>query len=408
VPVIDILPDEAYAEDLPLLDAVISVVIPTKNAGAEFDTVLGRLNQQRGLKSMEIIVVDSGSTDETLLVAENQQAKTHHIDPASFNHGRTRNFGLSLTKGDFVLFMTQDAIPVGDNLVYHMARIMTSHGDVAAVTCRQIPRSDADLFYTWSMVNHYQALQMDRDRISGTDHPDALSPERLRSIAGIDNVCTLYRRSILEKYRFNPLPFGEDLDVGVRMIRDGHKLAFLASQAVIHSHNRPAFYCLKRSYLDTGCLHDIIGKPLESPYPRADQMIRDAVTVYEQVNGLVTDAVTPDDMRRLVASIENIPCRERSVAGDPELHTFMMCLKTAGLALASPSEQIFMVWLKGALSNFFTYLDHTGVVMDDRVMQEVKSSVYKVFATILGNLLAVHVRHGERLPAVEEALSVGV
>ena len=53
----------------------VSVIIPTRNAGSEFQHVLEKIRAQKGIGEIEVIVVDSGSEDDTLALAKRYQAK---------------------------------------------------------------------------------------------------------------------------------------------------------------------------------------------------------------------------------------------------------------------------------------------------------------------------------------------
>ena len=92
----------------------ISVIIPTLNAGTMIGPLLTRLEQQRRVPD-EIIVVDSSSDDDT--VAEVRRHPNVHltvIDRKDFNHGGTRDRALRASSGEYVLFLTQDALPKDD------------------------------------------------------------------------------------------------------------------------------------------------------------------------------------------------------------------------------------------------------------------------------------------------------
>jgi hypothetical protein len=55
------------------------------------------------------------------------------------------------------------------------------------------------------------------------------------------------------------LPFAEDLDFGLRVLQAGHRLAFMPTVAVVHSHRRPAAYHLKRLFVDWLAQVDLLG-----------------------------------------------------------------------------------------------------------------------------------------------------
>jgi hypothetical protein len=86
---------------------------------------------------------------------------------------------------------------------------------------------------------------------------DDLDIQAKRSAACLDNVCFGIRKTVFDAYKFQS-GYAEDFELGVRLIKDGHTLMFESSNAVIHSHNRPALYFFKRSYVDTVYLWNIL------------------------------------------------------------------------------------------------------------------------------------------------------
>jgi glycosyltransferase involved in cell wall biosynthesis len=77
-----------------------SVVIPVKNGGTDLVRCLEAIGRQRVEGEVEIVVVDSGSTDGSSERARRLGAQVHEIAPDEFHHGRTRNLGASLARGD--------------------------------------------------------------------------------------------------------------------------------------------------------------------------------------------------------------------------------------------------------------------------------------------------------------------
>ncbi len=82
------------------------------------------------------------------------------------------------------------------------------------------------------------------------------------------------------KYRFN---YAEDLDLGIRLIKDGNQIAFLGSTRIIHSHNIPASYFLKKGYVDNLFLFDMFN---DFPIPKINftYLIPDIAFTYHFVN----------------------------------------------------------------------------------------------------------------------------
>jgi glycosyltransferase involved in cell wall biosynthesis/uncharacterized coiled-coil protein SlyX len=253
------LPKGEYKKLNEIIDAKVSVVIPTKNAGNDFEYVLDKLINQEGLKEIEIVAVDSGSTDDTIEIAKKYGVEIYQIKPEDFGHGKTRNLGAEKATGEFLLLTTQDAIPASKYLVYKMVNILKGNPKVAAVTCRQIPRSDADLMACFQVWSHYQKfLDIREDKLTSVKNMATITPLQKRKMANLSDSCCCIRRDLFSQYRFKT-EFAEDLDLGIRFLDDGYKLAYLHSVAIIHSHNRIPSYFFKVSYTDSKVVSRIVG-----------------------------------------------------------------------------------------------------------------------------------------------------
>src|ERR1700736_5825236 len=90
-------------------DVSISIVIPTLNPGRAFGTVLHRIMGQ-GRTPLEIVCVDSGSTDATRTIVS-QFALARLIEIAEPTGPRSWNRAMGETRGDVGVFLSQDALP---------------------------------------------------------------------------------------------------------------------------------------------------------------------------------------------------------------------------------------------------------------------------------------------------------
>jgi glycosyltransferase involved in cell wall biosynthesis len=250
------------------IDASVSVVIPTLNAGVEFEWLLRKLRGQRGLREVEIVVVDSGSRDGTVACAHALGAKVIEILPSEFSHSHARNLGARNASGDYLLFMVQDAYPIGDQWLRGMLAFLQEHAEekLAAVSCAEYSRSDSEMMYDAMINTHYKFLGcLEHDRLGewrGDDHM------ALRSQGQLSDVSCLISRSLFEQYRYRG-DYAEDLDLGIRLIKDGMRVAMLASIKAVHSHNRPAYYYLKRTFVDVVFLVRLFE---DFTYPRCESL----------------------------------------------------------------------------------------------------------------------------------------
>jgi len=415
-------------QEVEIIDKKVSVIIPTKNASPDFEYTLEKIRNQKGIKQIEIICIDSGSTDNTVEIAEKFGAKVYKIKPEEFNHGETRNHGAEMASGDYLVFTVQDAIPVGEYWLYNMIKVLEEDPDVAAVTCRQIPRNDADLFACWSMWYHYKALDFNRDKII-TPPPnfDKLPPIEKRELCGLDDVSTAIRRDIFSKFKFRRTPFAEDLDLGIRLVKSNYKLAFLYSTAVIHSHVRNAYYHLKRSYVDRLALENILEhKSNHYPECSVEELSSSLLILYCSLNKAVERVVSNPAYKHgnelIISKVKDYMQESvREIGNSLNLEEMLECASFEE-SLKEFFSQLYM--LNGArsvnkkitstfLTAFFSSLESLKECPTTKYAkpEEVISAIYKIFAIHVGNLLAEKLReniHDEKYENIRKLVEGGV
>ena len=225
----------------------VSVVIPTYNGAQELPALLAALRAQVQINDLEIVVIDSGSTDGTAELAEAYGANVVRIKQEDFSHSYARMLGATNATGEYLLFMTQDALPDRDDWVIRMLQPCLI-SEAVAVSCYETPKSDADLLSHITVWNWKNVMSGGTDRI--TSLPKDTSYDSLRRNAQLsDNAC-LVKRSIYMELGGHRGAYAEDLDLGVRLLQTGYKLGILSSISVVHSHNRPAIYNFKRAIVD--------------------------------------------------------------------------------------------------------------------------------------------------------------
>ena len=104
---------------LDLNSITISLIIPTLNAAEYMPGLIDILGRQTR-KPDEIIVIDSESGDATVRMAEQAGFRTLKVKKSEFDHGGTRNYAVAMSKGDIVMFLSQDALPSDEHYVENM------------------------------------------------------------------------------------------------------------------------------------------------------------------------------------------------------------------------------------------------------------------------------------------------
>ncbi len=237
-----------------------SIVVLTRNAGRGFKELLARLFSQKTAFEYDVLVVDSGSTDGTAEMARSAGARVHTINPSEFGHGATRNLGASLSCGEYVAFLVQDALPLNERWLSAMVEALEHDERVAGVYGRQLPRPESSPL-TRVLVSGWATAAPER-RVQSAGGPAAfraLPPEERLRLAAFDNVSSCVRRSVWEKHPFDRTRFGEDLRWGKKVVEAGYAVVYEPGSAVLHSHERGAFYDLRRHYANGKVLLDLFG-----------------------------------------------------------------------------------------------------------------------------------------------------
>lgn len=228
----------------------ISVLILTKNEAANIDACLTSVLSQGCEGTLEVIVLDSGSTDSTVEIASRYPVRIERILARDFHHAKTRNYAASLATGEFLVYLAADACPASTDWL----RALTSNfadGSVAAVYGRHLPKPGCNA---------------ERQAVLGTVYGDEriLKKASRRSELGyryyhFSTVNAAIRREVWQAIRFpEDLKVFEDVGIAKRILDSGWTIAYEPSAAVYHSHNHTTMGLFKR-YFDAG----IIWKRLE-------------------------------------------------------------------------------------------------------------------------------------------------
>lgn len=234
-------------------------MIPTLNAGDGFEALLEGIYRQRGV-SVEVLVVDSGSTDGTVELARGYGATVHEIPRREFDHGATRNLGVSLCGGEYVALTVQDAVPADDNWLAAMVENLRADENVAGVYGRQTPHPEAGALARSFVNGLATASEARREQfVEDLEAYRATSAVERRRVAAFDDVSSCLRRSVWEEIPLERASFGEDLRWGKRVVEAGYKLVYEPRSVVRHSHERGGIYDLRRHYVDAALLHELFG-----------------------------------------------------------------------------------------------------------------------------------------------------
>ena len=215
---------------------MISVLIPVKDGGSDLVRCLEAIVAQDVADTVEVVVIDSGSSDGSPDRARALGAIVHEIPAAEFVHGATRNLAARLSSGDVLVFTSQDAIPAGPEWLRLLTAALDGPG-VAGAYGRQLAREDAkppDQFFVDFMYGPEPRTQ----RLAGID--DLAFDQTLFS-----NANSAIPRRVWEAYPFaDDVTMSEDQEWSRRVLLDGHTIVYEPRAAVRHSHD----YSLREAF----------------------------------------------------------------------------------------------------------------------------------------------------------------
>ena len=99
----------------------ISIIIRTLNESKYLPELLEGIKQQLLPEiSVETIIVDSGSKDETINIAKNHNCKIVHIAKSEFSFGKSLNIGCEAANGEILVFVSGHCVPVDMNWIKNL------------------------------------------------------------------------------------------------------------------------------------------------------------------------------------------------------------------------------------------------------------------------------------------------
>lgn len=197
----------------------VSAVIRAHNEGKHIGRLLEGLEQQT-VKLDEIILVDSGSTDDTVAIAEAAGCRIVHISKSEFSFGRALNRGCTAASGDILLFASAHVYPVYNTYVEHIVSAFDRDG-VAIAYGRQVGDERTKFSESRVMLKWFP-----NQNIWDQGHPFS------------NNANAAVLKSVWQELPYDETLTGlEDLDFAKRALGRGYKIAYVADAPVVHVHD---------------------------------------------------------------------------------------------------------------------------------------------------------------------------
>ena len=198
-----------------------SIVIRTYNEAKHLPDLLQQITAQKQCEiEYEIIVVDSGSTDETLAIAKRFNVRIVHIKKAEFTFGKSLNCGCEAAAGDYLVFISGHCIPKNEDWLEQLVMPLQDDG-IAYTYGRQIGKGE-------SRFSECQLFKKYFPEISSIPQKGFFC----------NNANAALKKEVWTRYPFDEALTGlEDMDLGRRLISAGLLLAYVSEAPVYHLHD---------------------------------------------------------------------------------------------------------------------------------------------------------------------------
>lgn len=210
----------------------ISVVIRTLNEAKHLPALLQGISEQalHEEDQVEVVVVDSGSTDETLAIAESYQARIVHIKKSDFTFGRSLNVGCKAATGDVLVIVSGHCVPVNE----------------AWLSALVAPIRQGLAVYTYGKQIIAEDGRYSEGQILKKYFPDVSRIPQEGFF--VNNANSAISRSHWQMEQFDEALTGlEDMALGKRLVERGFALAYCSDAVVFHIHDE-SWRQVKRRY----------------------------------------------------------------------------------------------------------------------------------------------------------------
>ncbi len=255
-----------------------AIVIRAFNEEEHLERLLEGISCQT-IKDVNVILVDSGSTDRTVEIAEKHHAKIVHIDPMEFTFGRSLNLGIQAAEEDLILIASAHVFPVYPDWIEEMLKPF-SDPNVALVYGKQRGVQGSH-FSERQIFNHWYG----EESIATQEHPFC------------NNANSAIRRALWSKHPFDEsLPGLEDLAWAKWALENQYRISYVAHAEIKHVHQE-SWHGIRKRYLREGMA-------FKSIYPQEKFTFLELIRTF--IKNVTSDASAASKEKLLYKQLWNI------------------------------------------------------------------------------------------------------
>jgi N-acetylglucosaminyl-diphospho-decaprenol L-rhamnosyltransferase len=216
----------------------VSVVVVTLNSAQWIERCL------ESVPGHETIVVDHGSSDDTLEIVRQRFPEARVIEEENLGMGGGNNAGMRRASGRYFLLLNADAWVVGDGLE-QLAHFADQHPEVAVVGPKllnpdgSLQRSARAFPTLWRLSTEYLFLRKlaPRSRLLNRFYEGGFDHDEVREVDWLFGACLLVRRDAADEvglFDEDFFMFSEETDWCYRFRQAGWSVYFFPGAEVVH------------------------------------------------------------------------------------------------------------------------------------------------------------------------------
>jgi len=199
----------------------VSIVIRTYNEQRHLGDLLRAINNQHVEKNEhETVIVDSGSTDNTLDIAQHFGCRIVHIRKSEFSYGRSLNIGCDAASGDVLVFISGHCIPKHSQWLLSLIS----------------PLGKEEIVYTYGAQVGNPNTYFSERQLFAKYFPDQSKLPQDGFFCNNANAALL-KPVWKENYFDEGLTGLEDMHLSKRLVSQGLKIGYVAEALVFHLHD---------------------------------------------------------------------------------------------------------------------------------------------------------------------------
>jgi len=220
-----------------------TVFIPVYNGENDhLEETLTALYNQKTDFEWNVLIIDSGSSDNSVKIIRKFHDKYNNltlkeIDKSEYSHGGTRQLAAEISDGEYMVYLSQDAVPYNQNWLREMLKPFEISEKVVAVPARQKPRDYCfpAMKYDINAVFNEQGIE---DAVTVWTRTISEQIGTYTKESFYSDVCSAAPRLFLvNEIGYKPVRYSEDYEYGKDIIDAGYYKAYNGRAIVEHSND---------------------------------------------------------------------------------------------------------------------------------------------------------------------------